>query len=211
MGTYVLWMNIAEGLLVALGFGYLLLSKRLGDSTPSLVKLFGRLCWGGFFIFFGATGLLPILFSPRVEVTGQVYELRRVNAGRGSYYFEFNVAGHDSRPALEADYSDPGFSSGDPNISDGDTVKVTYLEMNGKAVQIREVVGRHPGWEYRADTKPVALPILILIGLAFVVGAVAAFITDIKARPDNGSGEPKPIFGVGPVTLGSATLHMLSS
>ena len=127
---------------------------------------------------------MPILFSSRIVITGQVYGLHRVNANRGSYYFEFNVAGQDS-PTSEAGYSDLGFSSGDPVISDRDTVEVTYLEMNGKVVQIRELTGRHPGWEYQADTKPVALPMLILIGLAFVVGGTAAFITDIQAKPDD--------------------------
>lgn len=189
-------MNIAEGAFVVLGLVYLYVSRNMGDNTPSLVKLIGRLAWAAFLICMGCETLLPILFSPRASITGQVYGLHRVHAGRGYYYFEFDVVGQNTRQTVRADYSDHEFYSGDPILSNGNTVEARYLQLTGETEQLRELAGRHPGWEYQADTKPIAPPIFILIGLAVLVGAVAGFITDIQARPGKDA-DAKPISVLG--------------
>ncbi len=93
---------------------------------------------------------------------------------------------------VHADYFDKGFYFGDPIISDGDTLEVTYLHINGQAMNIREIFGRHSGWEYQADTKPIGPPISIVIGLAMIVGSVIGLITDIQAKPNDESEERSP-------------------
>jgi hypothetical protein len=197
MKNYLFWIDAASGVFALLGFFYLLLSKRLGNDTPTPVKLLGRLSWAAVFICLGAVGWIPILFSPRPTVTGQVQGFHRVHANRGSYYFEFQVAGQDSTPTVHADYSDKGFYSGDPIIANGDTLAVTYLQVNGEAIKLRELVGAHSGWEYEADTKPLAPPIFIVVGFAFIVGAVAGCITDAQARPEEEPGNMKPLSTLG--------------
>jgi len=121
-------------------------------------------------------------------------------SGRAYYYFEFFVTepGSASPVRIHADYSDKGFYSGDPAISDGDTVQVTYLKANEEAASIRELAGRHAGWYYQADLKPIGPPILVIAGLTAITAAVGGLITDIQAKTEGepNAGTPGSILGL---------------
>ena len=153
-----------------------------------------------FLICIGASDLAPIVLSPRPTVTGPVSRFHQVHAGRAYYYFEFFVTepGSASPVRVHADYSDKGFYSGDPVISDGDTVQVTYLKANEEAASIRELAGRHAGWYYQADLKPIGPPILVIAGLTAITAAVGGLITDIQAKTEEepNVGKPGSILGL---------------
>ena len=191
---YLDWINAGTYIFGALGIGYLLLSIRSWSGPSPWLKLFGRFCGGLFLICIGASDLAPIVLSPRLTGTGQVQGFHQVHAGRAYYYFEFLVSESDSDSSarVHADYSDKGFYSGDPAVSDGDTVEVTYLEANGEAASIREVKGKHAGWYYQADLRPIGPPIFVGAGLAVITAAVGGLITDIQTKTAGDSSDEKP-------------------
>src|SRR5271155_1852546 len=131
---------------------------KVNPGNPRNIRLIARASGGLVLILLGVSIIYPNLASPQAISTGAVTDFHEVREYRSSH-FEFRING--SNPVLSADYFDRGFYFGKPSVSDGDTVDLTYLSWTDEVIRIREVSGRHPGWEYQEDLRPVGPWLLV--------------------------------------------------
>ena len=136
--------------------------------------------------FLGASIVSPPLFSPRLTLEGPVAGFHQVTAYRSSSHFEFSVNpnGHLSG-VLRAHYFDKGYYFGDPVVSDGDVVRVSYFTWTNDVLEMRETKGRHAGWTYREDENGVGPWILCALGAYLFFGGIISWLfSDMAVQPD---------------------------
>jgi hypothetical protein len=155
--AYLDWLDVAATAFGAVGILCLLLIKRQALTPPKTgIKLVGYVAGGLCLCCLASSLAMPAFFSPRITVTGMVRRFHEVREYRNSY-FTFCVG--DSQAAhcpLNAHYFDKGFFFGDPAVSDGDVVPVTYLGWTSAVINMKELSGRHPGWSFEKDPTCLA-------------------------------------------------------
>jgi hypothetical protein len=156
------------------------------------IRLIARASGGLVLVLLGISIILPELASPRTTSTGAVTDFHEVREYRSSH-FEFRINGKD--PVLSADYLDTGYYFGKPSVSDGDIVNLAYLSWTDEVIRIREIAGRHPGWEYQEDQRPVGPWLLVFGGILLVFGAIWGKLTDRFARSDGDPDAPAGVSG----------------
>lgn len=149
------------------------------------LRLLARISSGCVLFFVGISIVLPKIASPRIESAGVVSSFHEVNEYRSSH-FEFRINGRD--PNLSAFYFDKGFYFGDPSVSDGDTVELEYLSWTNQVLRLQEISGRHPGWKFEEEPKPLGPWLVVLGGILLIFGGIWGKLTDVVARPDRTPG-----------------------
>jgi hypothetical protein len=182
MPTYLVWLNEAATTFGAIGIICLLLAKRQAPNASIGVKLVGYIAGGLCLCCLSSSLATPAFFSPRITVTGTVRGFHEVREYRNSY-FSFCVGDNQAANCpLSAHYFDKGFFFGDPAVSDGDVVTVTYLGWTRSIINIKELAGRHLGWSFEKDPHVPGIWLFAFGGIALLVGGILSVLSDVLAR-----------------------------
>jgi hypothetical protein len=193
MPIYVNYMEVASYFLGAGALVCWFVTRSEAPEAKTIIRLVGYAAGGFCLVSYGLTLALPSILSPREVVAGPVAGFRQVPVMRGYSRFEFSVQnGSRGSPALNSDYFDKGFYSGDPLVYDGATVKATYLAWTGEVVALTELSGRHAGWSFSRNPSTIFPWILVAAGIIVMFGGGLHAISDRLAKPPEPRGGQPP-------------------
>jgi hypothetical protein len=139
---------------------------------------------GGLGRCLSASAVLPPLISPGITLEGTVTDFHEVTSFDASpFEFKLNSKGHLGS-VLRAHYFDKGFYFGDPEVSDGDVIKVSYFTWTNDVFAINKTSGHHPGWSYREDNAGVGPWLLGALGVFLFLSGIVGWLTDRVAQPN---------------------------
>jgi hypothetical protein len=172
------------GVLIGIAAILLLLSQNQVAGEERKLTLPARMLGGLGLCCLSASIVLPFVMAPRNNIEGRVTDFHQVTGIRQSR-FEFSVNSNDRvSPVLRAYYFDKGFYFGDPAISDGDRIRVSYVTWTNDALEITETVGRHKGWTYRESNNNAGPWLMGVIGAVLFFGGLIGWISDKAAEVD---------------------------
>lgn len=192
MADYLHWLDIATYALMA-ATGYFLFVRE--TETPYVTfrtRFLGGLISGLCLVCWMTSVLLPVLFSPRIAITGKVIGFHQVEDGDGRAHFEFRIAQRlHATSVLRANYFDRGFYANDPSISDGDAVAAIWLDWTNEITEIKVIEGRHAGWSYKQTQKVLFPSLAFLAGVILVLRAIGGAIRHSTTKQLDPPQDPK--------------------